>query len=143
MGVAADRVLERGGRVTGVITQDLWDREVGHTGLTANHIVDTMHQRKQLMYELSDGFLVLPGGYGTFEEFFEMLTWLQLGIHELPIGLFNVEGYFDRLLGFLDHGQAEGFIAPKNRQLVLDDRDLDELLDRMASWALPEAARKG
>ena len=77
------------------------------------------------------------------EEFFEMLTWLQLGIHELPIGLFNVEGYFDRLLGFLDHGQAEGFIAPKNRQLVLDDRNLDELLDRMASWALPETARKG
>ncbi len=134
MGIIADILLERGRDVTGVITRDLWDREVGHPSLTANHIVDTMHERKKLMYELADGFVILPGGYGTLDEFFEIVTWLQLRIHRRPVGIFNVDGYFDQLFSFLDHARLEGFVSEANRGLILHSRDADDLLDRMDAW---------
>ena len=134
MGVIADILLERGRDVTGVITRDLWEREVGHDRLTENHIVDTMHERKKLMYELADGFVILPGGYGTLDEFFEIVTWLQLKIHRRPVGILNVDGYFDRLFAFLDHARGEGFVSEANRRLILHSRDVDDLLDRMDAW---------
>ncbi len=135
MGVIADILLERGRDVTGVITRDLWEREVGHDRLTENHIVDTMHERKKLMYELADGFVILPGGYGTLDEFFEIVTWLQLRIHRLPVGILNVDRYFDRLFAFLDHARGEGFVSEANRDLILHSRDVDDLLDRMDAWS--------
>lgn len=134
MGVIADLLLERGRGVTGVITRDLWDREVGHDRLTENHIVDTMHERKRLMYELADGFIILPGGYGTLDEFFEIVTWLQLRIHRRPVGILNVDGYFDQLFAFLDHARGEGFVSQANRGLILHSSNAGDLLDRMYVW---------
>jgi len=133
MGVVADAMLKAGGEVIGVIPQALVAREVAHRGLTELRIVDTMHQRKALMNELSDAFVALPGGFGTLEEFFEMLTWSQLGIHRKPSGLLNVSGYYDDLLAMLDHAAAEGFLLPANRKLVIADTDADGLVQRLAS----------
>src|SRR5262249_20375161 len=110
MGVIADAVLQRGGEAIGVIPQGLVDRELAHPRCTQMHITQSMHERKALMAKLSDGFAALPGGYGTFDETFEMLTWSQLGLHQKPVGLLNVAGYFDGLLAFLDHTVREGFI---------------------------------
>ncbi len=139
MGVAADVALARGVRVTGVITEELWEKELGHEGLSENIIVASMHERKRTMYELSDGFVVLPGGYGTLDEFFEMLTWLQLRIHDHPIGVLNIGGYYDRLLAFLDHAHREGFVSAANRDLVLPRSEVDSLLDAMADWVRERA----
>ncbi len=134
MGVLADAALAGGGEVQGVIPHALVAREVAHAGLSRLHIVDSMHERKQLMADLSDGFVALPGGYGTFEEFCEALTWSQLGIHKKPCGLLNVEGYFDHLVAMLDHAVEEHFLHPLNRSLVLEARSPEALLESMAAW---------
>ena len=133
MGTLADAMLQAGGEVIGVIPRRLVEKEVAHSGLTELRIVDTMHQRKAMMNELSDAFIALPGGYGTLEEFFEILTWSQLGIHRKPSGLLNVLGYYDGLLAMLDHAVAEQFLLPANRKLVIAQTDAELLLSRLAS----------
>ena len=137
MGVLADAVLESGGRVIGVIPESLMAKEVGHAGLTELRIVKSMHERKALMADLSDGFIAMPGGFGTFEEFCEIVTWSQLGIHAKPCGLLNVEGYYDPLLKLFDRAVREGFLREENRRLVLEDRDPIQLLDKMARFRVP------
>jgi uncharacterized protein (TIGR00730 family) len=119
MGVVADAALAAGGRVIGVIPEPLATKELAHTGLTELRVVRTMHERKALMAELSAGFLALPGGVGTFEEFFEIVTWAVLGLHRKPVGLLNVEGYYDPLRALLDHAVAERFVRPEHRALVV------------------------
>lgn len=133
MGTLADAMLQAGGEVIGVIPRRLVEKEVAHSGLTELRIVDTMHQRKAMMNELSDAFIALPGGYGTLEEFFEILTWSQLGIHRKPSGVLNVLGYYDGLLVMLDHAVAEQFLLPANRKLVIAETDAELLLSRLAS----------
>jgi uncharacterized protein (TIGR00730 family) len=118
MGVVANAALAEGGRVVGVIPDRLATQELAHHGLTELHIVSSMHERKAMMARLSAGFLTLPGGIGTFEEFFEILTWGALGLHHKPVGLLNVEGYFDPLLSVFEHGVREGFIRPRHRDLL-------------------------
>ena len=134
MGVLADAVLAAGGQAIGVIPQALVDRELAHKELTDLRIVDTMHQRKALMADLADAFVALPGGYGTADELFEILTWAQLGIHAKPIGLLNMAGFFDPLLAWLDHCVREDFIRQKHRELLLASADSAELLDRLLSY---------
>ena len=141
MGVLADTVLEAGGRVTGVIPESLMAKEVGHQGLNELLIVGSMHERKALMADLSDGFIALPGGFGTFEEFCEVVTWSQLGLHAKPCGILNVEGYYDPLLALFDQAVCEGFLRQGNRGLVLEDRDPRQLLDRMAEFHAPAVAK--
>ena len=137
MGVVADAALEGGGRVIGVIPQSLVDREVAHPGLSDLRVVDSMHERKALMAELSDAFVALPGGVGTLEELFEVYTWNQLGLHAKPLGLFNVRGYFDGLARFLDHAVAERFVTRAHRAMLLVSEDLEALLDGLARWEAP------
>jgi uncharacterized protein (TIGR00730 family) len=132
MGVLADACLAKGGRVIGVIPQALVDREVAHLGLTQLRVVASMHERKAAMAELSDAFVALPGGYGTWEELFEMLTWTQLGIQRKPCGLLNVNGYYDPLLELADQAVSEGFLRGANRELLLSDDDAGRLLDRLS-----------
>lgn len=134
MGLLADAVLSRGGKAIGVIPQFLMDKEVGHSGLTELHIVDNMHQRKQMMNDLCEGIITLPGGLGTLEEFFEVLTWLQLGLHNHPIGLLNVGGYYDSLLKQLDVMVEQKFLKPTNRELVITSGDPLELVSLMDSF---------
>ena len=131
MGILADAVLNHGGKAIGVIPQFLMDKEVGHTGLTELHIVDNMHQRKQLMNDLCDGIIMLPGGFGTLEEFFEVLTWLQLGLHSHPVGILNVNGFYDLLLQQMDLMVEQKFLKPANRNLVLSSGDAIELVNMM------------
>ena len=128
MGILASTVIEAGGKVIGVIPRQLVEQELLHDQLTTAHIVETMHERKALMAELSAGFISLPGGLGTLEECCEMLTWAQLKIHEKPCGLVNCFGFFDGLLGFLDHQVKEGFLNPANRALVFEASDPESLL---------------
>jgi hypothetical protein len=132
MGVVADTVLARGGRVTGVIPRALVDKEVAHKGLTVQHVVESMHDRKALMSELADGFLALPGGFGTLDELFEMLTWSQLGFHAKPIGLLNTAGYFDGLLAFCDRAVQDGFVHAAHRQMIHTGADATALLGTMS-----------
>lgn len=134
MGLLADAVLSRGGKAIGVIPQFLMDKEVGHTGLTELHIVDNMHQRKQLMSDLCDGIIMMPGGFGTLEEFFEVLTWLQLGLHNKPIGVLNVNGFYDFLLKQMDVMVEQQFLKPTNRKLVLTSGDPIELVNLMEDF---------
>ncbi|WAL61913.1 LOG family protein [Thermocoleostomius sinensis] len=134
MGIIADAVLAAGGKAIGVIPKALADKEVAHAGLSQLHLVSSMHERKALMADLADGFIAMPGGYGTFEEFCEVLTWTQLGIHQKPCGLLNVAGFYDLLLSMLDHATAEQFIRPMHRSLVLDAADPSELLDELAAF---------
>lgn len=134
MGLIADAVLKRGGRAIGVIPQFLMDKEVGHTGLTELIITENMHQRKQKMADLSDGVITLPGGFGTMEEFFEVLTWLQLGLHGNPIGLLNVDGFYDPLLLQIDLMVEKKFLKPLNRELVLSDHDPKTLIEGMEKF---------
>lgn len=134
MGLLADAVLSRGGKAIGVIPQFLMDKEVGHTGLTEMHVVDNMHQRKQLMNDLCDGIIMLPGGFGTLEEFFEVLTWLQLGLHNHPIGVLNVDGFYDFLLKQMDVMVEQRFLKPANRQLVITSTDAVELVNLMENF---------
>jgi len=141
MGVLADSVLAGGGRVVGVIPEGLLAREVAHRELSELRVVASMHERKATMAELSDGVIALPGGLGTLEEFFEMLTWAQLGMHAKPCGLLNVRGYFDRLLDFLDHSVSERFVAEMHRGMVLSERDPSALLERMLAYRPPEVEK--
>jgi hypothetical protein len=136
MGAVADAALEAGGRVVGVIPSTLVKMEVAHEGLSELHEVASMHERKALMLELSDGAITLPGGHGSLDELFEALAWLQLGIHSIPVGLLNVRGYYDNLLAHLDHARGEGFLAPDHHGLLLADTDAARLLDRMDEFGV-------
>jgi uncharacterized protein (TIGR00730 family) len=131
MGVLADAVLANGGKAIGVIPRALWDREVGHRGLTELHIVETMHERKAMMASLADAFVALPGGLGTLEEIFEVWTWAQLGLHAKPVGFLDVSGYFGPLLEFLDRGVDAGFIRAQYRAAAIVDADPAALLERL------------
>lgn len=137
MGVVADHVLALGGRVVGVIPESLATREVAHHGLTELHITRSMHERKTMMAELSDGFIALPGGIGTMEEIFEIWTWAQLGLHHKPCGLLNVAGYYDPLHAFLDHTVAEGFVKPVIRGMLMVEEIPELLLERFAAYRSP------
>lgn len=134
MGALANAALAAGGEVVGVIPDDLLRKEVGHRGVTELHVVGSMHQRKQMMADLSDGFIALPGGLGTLEELFEALTWSQLSLHIKPCGLLNVDGFFDALLAYLDHARDERFIKPVHRALLLEESDPAALLERMLTY---------
>lgn len=131
MGLIADKMLAKGGKVIGIIPEFLMNKEVGHHGLTELIITENMHQRKQKMADLSEGVITLPGGYGTMEEFFEVLTWLQLGLHHKPIGLLNVGGFYDFLLKQLDVMVDQKFLKPINRDLVLSDVEVNSLITKM------------
>ncbi|MBV8245319.1 MAG: TIGR00730 family Rossman fold protein [Candidatus Eremiobacteraeota bacterium] len=131
MGFVADAALAHGAEVIGVIPRALAEREVAHDGLTKLHVVETMHERKALMADLSTAFVALPGGYGTLDEFCEIVTWAQLGIHDSPIGILNAEGYFDELLAMFDKGVREGFISPANRAIVRSSSKIEDLLVQM------------
>lgn len=137
MGEMADQVLARGGKAIGVMPQGLVDREVAHQGLSELKVVGSMHERKAMMAELSDGFIAMPGGLGTLEELFEILTWSQLGIHQKPCGLLNVRGYYDGLLGFLNLAVSEQFIRSRHRQLLITDSAAEPLLNVMAAYQSP------
>jgi len=130
MGVIADEVLRLGGEVTGVIPTALVEREVGHTGLTRQFIVKDMHERKAMMAQLADGFIAMPGGLGTLEELFEMLTWAQLGIHAKPIGLLNVDGYYDGLVNFVRHATEQELVRPQHAALMMVENDAEALMRR-------------
>lgn len=137
MGHLAHTVLNLGGHVIGVIPRSLVEKEVAHQNLADLRIVETMHERKALMEQLSDGFIALPGGFGTIDELAEILTWSQLGFHSKPIGLWNVEGYFDLLLQFFEHMAQEKFLKQANYELLLKDEDLGSLLEKMATYRAP------
>jgi len=137
----ADAALRAGGDVTGVIPEALRGREVAHTSLPDLRIVESMHDRKALMADLSDAFVAIPGGAGTLEEFFEVWTWAQLGIHSKPCGLLNVDGYFDGLLAFLDHAVREAFLRPEHRAMVFVDDDPVRLLDRLEAYRAPDVQK--
>ncbi len=138
MGAVANATLKNGGHVIGVIPEKLVIKEVVHEKLPDLRVVKTMHERKALMAELSDGFIALPGGYGTFEEFFEVLAWSQLGWHQKPFGLLNTAGFYRPLLEFLDHTTSEGFIKPKHRELVVVGDDAEEMLQRLKNFQPPD-----
>jgi uncharacterized protein (TIGR00730 family) len=135
MGAVANACLDDGGRVIGVIPKALADKELAHTGLTELRIVSSMHERKSVMADLSDAFLSLPGGYGTWEEFLEVLTWSQLGIQRKACGMLNVNGYYDPLLAMADKAVAEGFLSDVHRNLLLSDEDPERLLDRLSNYS--------
>lgn len=141
MGHVANAALEHGGRVIGVIPQMLVRKEIAHAGLTALHVTASMHERKQKMADLSEGFIALPGGIGTFEELFEIWTWGQLGLHRRPCGLLNVAGYYDDLVRFLDHATASGFIRAEQRAMLSVERDVDALLARFEGYAAPDVEK--
>lgn len=137
MGLLADAALGAGGEVIGVIPDDLVRKEIAHEGLTRLHVVDTMTERKTLMADLADAFVALPGGFGTLDELFEVLTWSQLGVHAKPSGLLDVAGYWSGLTGFLDHAVDEGFLRPQHRAMLLVDEEPARLLERLAAWVPP------
>lgn len=137
MGVIADTVLDAGGEVIGVIPAALADREVAHTGLTDLRIVDSMHTRKAMMADLSDAFIAMPGGVGTFEEFFEVVTWTQLGLHRKPCGLLNVAQFYTPLVAFIDRTVSDGFIRPAHRAAIVVDSDPLRLLHELETVELP------
>lgn len=134
MGVVADAVLAADGRAIGVIPKALAAKEIAHAGLTQLHLVESMHERKALMADLSDGFIAMPGGFGTFEEFCEVLTWTQLGFHQKPCGLLNVEGFYNSLLALFDHATDEQFVRPVHRSIVLESDNPEQLLEKLAAF---------
>ncbi|WP_404385015.1 TIGR00730 family Rossman fold protein [Caenispirillum salinarum] len=138
MGIVADSCLKAGGEVIGVIPRFLMDLEVGHGALTDLRVVSTMHERKALMADLSDGFIALPGGIGTMEELFEVWTWGQLGEHEKPVALLDVAGYYDAMRTFIDHMVAEGFLRDHHRAMLMVETDATPLLDRLAAYEPPK-----
>jgi uncharacterized protein (TIGR00730 family) len=142
MGVLADAALEAGGQVTGVIPRFLDDREIAHQGVTDLRVVENMHERKMLMADLADAFLVLPGGIGTLEEVVEMLSWSQLGLHRKPIGLLDVDGFWGPLVALLDHMTAERFVSVDHRQLLISAPEPVALLDAMEAWVAPKLRRR-
>ena len=141
MGVVADAALAAGGRVIGVIPHGLVSRELAHPALTTLHVVDSMHERKAMMADLSDGFIALPGGFGTLEEFCEVVTWTQLGIHLKPCGLLNVEGYYDGLLAFLAHALREEFLRPTHFEIIVSSTDAHDLIERVLRWQPPRVTK--
>jgi len=141
MGVVADAALAGGGEVIGVIPRSLADREIAHGGVTDLRVVDSMHTRKALMAELSDAFIAMPGGVGTFEEFFEAVTWTQLGVHRKPCGLLNVGGFYAPLAAFIDLAVTEGFIKPIHRAAIVVDDNPERLLDSLATIELPDVPK--
>jgi uncharacterized protein (TIGR00730 family) len=141
MGAVADAALAAGGEVVGVMPQELIDREIGHPGLSGMHIVASMHERKAMMAELSQGFIALPGGAGTLEELIEMFTWLQLGMHRKPIGVLNVNGYYDPLAALFDHAVREGFVREPHRASLHVDADAEGLLARFEEWTPPSVKK--
>ncbi|MEM9885619.1 MAG: TIGR00730 family Rossman fold protein [Bacteroidota bacterium] len=134
MGVVANTALTNGGKVTGVMPKFLMEIE-GHYDLTESIIVETMHERKTIMVDRSDGFIILPGGFGTLDEFMEITTWAQLQLHQKPIGLYNINGYYDHLMAHIHQMVLAGFILPAYRELIIDDTDLDRLLERMEAYS--------
>lgn len=141
MGVIADEVLRLGGQATGVIPKALLDNEVGHTGLTHLHVVKNMHERKAMMAELSDGFVAMPGGIGTLEELFEILTWSQLGLHQKPVGVLNVDGFYDGLIAFMQTQVTQGFVKAGQAALLLHQTTAPALLERMQNF-IPQPSSK-
>jgi len=141
MGAIADVVMEGGGEVIGVILEALVERDVVHRTVGELMIVRSMHERKAKMADLSDAFIAMPGGFGTFEEFCEIITWAQLGLHRKPCGILNVEGYYDPLLALFDRAVVEGFIYPENRRLVLQETDSDRLLDSLVNYTPPRTEK--
>ena len=141
MGVVADTILDAGGKVTGVIPLALVEREIAHPGVTDLRVVGSMHERKALMSELSEGFIALPGGTGTLEEFFEVLTWAQLGEHEKPCGLLNLASYYDPLVALFDHMAAKGFLSEEHRATVLVETEPEPLLDAFAHYSPPKTVK--
>jgi len=137
MGVLADACMDAGGRVIGVMPQLLVDKEIAHRGITELRVVRSMHERKALMADLADAFLALPGGFGTFEEFFEILTWTQLGLQRKACGLLNVAGYYDPLLQLADRAVAEGFLRAPHRDMLLRDTDAARMIDRLRGYEPP------
>lgn len=137
MGILADTILRAGGQVTGIIPEALLKKEVAHPGLTDMHVVDSMHERKSMMADLSDAFIAMPGGFGTIEETVEALTWGQLMFHDKPCGLLNVVNYFDRFLAFLDHAVVEGFLKQQHRQMLIAADDAETLLTRFGEYQPP------
>lgn len=138
MGVLADTVLALGGGVHGVIPRQLVAKEVAHSGLTRQHVVDSMHERKTMMASLADGFIAMPGGFGTLEELIEIVTWAQLRFHDKPCGILNVRGYFDYLLRHLDHAENEGFLRPENRRMLLVDEEAGGLVSQFERYSPPQ-----
>ncbi len=141
MGILADTVLELGGKVHGVIPKMLTDREIAHQGLTELHVVASMHERKTMMAALSDGFVAMPGGFGTLEEIVEIITWGQLRFHDKPCGLLNVDGYFDHLLAYFDHANKEGFLRRENRDMLLVDNDPAGLIQQFERYTAPHVEK--
>ena len=141
MGAVADAALAAGGSVIGVIPEVLFDKEIGHTGLTQMHVVRNLHERKAMMADLSDGFVALPGGFGTLEEFCEVITWSQLSLHQKPCGFLNVAGYWNPMVEMFDLAVREEFLKAENRGIVLVDKDIDALLVKMKAWR-PNGAEK-
>jgi uncharacterized protein (TIGR00730 family) len=141
MGAVADGALNKGGTVIGILPHFLKSKEVAHEGLTELILVETMHERKIKMYELSDGVIALPGGFGTMEEFFEMLTWGQLGLHTKPMALFNVNGFYDSLLSLADHMVEKGFLKNYTRHILLASSELEDLFEQMRSYTSPDTGK--
>jgi uncharacterized protein (TIGR00730 family) len=142
MAVVADAVLERRGEVVGVIPELLVDKELAHRGISELRIVKSMHERKAVMAELSDGFMGLPGGIGTMEEFFEVLSWAQLSLHDKPCGILNVHGYYQHLIRFLDHSVDQGFLKPKHRSLLIVEEEPQRLLDRFEEFIAAQTTKR-
>jgi len=141
MGAIANAVLEAGGEAIGVIPRSLAVKEVAHTNLTELHVVASMHERKAMMAGLADGFIALPGGWGTLEEIFEILTWAQLGFHEKPCALLNIEGYYDNLFRFLENSFEQEFVNPLYRPMLIEARDSGALLDQFATYRAPKVRK--
>ena len=141
MGVLADATLDAGGEVHGVIPHALLSREIGHHRLTNLHVVDSMHERKQLMASLSDAFIAMPGGFGTFEELFEAITWTQLGVHRKPCGLLEVDGFYAPLIAFLEHATSEAFIRTEHHASIVVDDEPARLIERLAAVQLPDVPK--
>nr|WP_294233576.1 TIGR00730 family Rossman fold protein [Prosthecobacter sp.] len=141
MGAVADGALSKGGEVIGVIPKSLMDKELGHGGVTELRVVGSMHERKQMMVDLSDGFIALPGGFGTLDELFETLTWLQLAFHDKPVGLLNVGGFFDGLIDFISHMSQNGFLKPEHAACVLVQSTPAGILEAMSSFRPPDLGK--
>jgi len=141
MGSVADGALSQNGEVIGVIPRALMEKELGHSGITELRVVTSMHERKQMMVDLSDGFIALPGGFGTLDELFETLTWLQLSFHEKPVALLNIGGFFDGLIGFIAHMSRSGFLKPEHARCVLVENDAERLLTAMESFRPPDLGK--
>lgn len=141
MGAVADGALQEGGKVIGVLPRFLQSKEIAHTKLTDLIVVETMHERKTKMNELCDGVIVLPGGYGTLEEFFEMITWAQLGLHQKPIGILNIDGFYDDLIKLVQNMVEKGFLKQVNQEMLLISNSIDELLQKMRNYKAPAVGK--